>query len=66
MLAPWRSISRPITFFFPFAEFEPVTPKGEEEPPMKPNTFGVLLVGEVTMPPRQIWRAVMKNQAECQ
>jgi DNA-binding beta-propeller fold protein YncE len=31
--------------FLPLAEFEPVTPKGEEEPPMKPNTFGVLLVG---------------------
>lgn len=32
--------------FLPIAEFEPVTPKGEEEPPMKPNSFGVLLVGE--------------------
>ncbi len=32
--------------FLPIAEFEPVTPKGEEEPPMKPNTFGVLLVGK--------------------
>jgi DNA-binding beta-propeller fold protein YncE len=31
--------------FLPIAEFEPVTPKGEEEPPMKPNSFGVLLVG---------------------
>ena len=31
--------------FLPFAEFEPVTPKGEEEPPMKPHSFGVLLVG---------------------
>jgi DNA-binding beta-propeller fold protein YncE len=30
--------------FLPIAEFEPVAPKGEEEPPMKPNTFGVLLV----------------------
>ena len=30
--------------FLPIAEFEPVTPKGEEEPPMKPNSFGVLLV----------------------
>src|SRR5580700_2450387 len=32
--------------FLPIAEFEAVTPKGEEEPPMKPNTFGVLLVGK--------------------
>jgi DNA-binding beta-propeller fold protein YncE len=32
--------------FLPFAEFEPVAPKGEEEPPMKPNTFGLLLVGK--------------------
>jgi DNA-binding beta-propeller fold protein YncE len=32
--------------FLPIAEFEPVTPKGEEEPPMKPNSFGVLLVGK--------------------
>jgi DNA-binding beta-propeller fold protein YncE len=32
--------------FLPIAEFEPVAPKGEEEPPMKPNTFGVLLVGK--------------------
>jgi DNA-binding beta-propeller fold protein YncE len=31
--------------FLPIAEFEPVTPKGEEEPPMKPNSFGILLVG---------------------
>jgi hypothetical protein len=31
--------------FLPVAEFEPVTAKGEEEPPMKPNTFGILLVG---------------------
>jgi DNA-binding beta-propeller fold protein YncE len=31
--------------FLPIADFEPVAPKGEEEPPMKPNTFGVLLVG---------------------
>jgi DNA-binding beta-propeller fold protein YncE len=30
--------------FLPIAEFEPVAPKGEEEPPMKPNSFGVLLV----------------------
>jgi DNA-binding beta-propeller fold protein YncE len=36
---------RTHSIFLPFAEFEPVTPKGEEEPPMKPNTFGVLLVG---------------------
>jgi DNA-binding beta-propeller fold protein YncE len=32
--------------FLPIADFEPVTPKGEEDPPMKPNTFGVLLVGK--------------------
>lgn len=32
--------------FLPIAEFEPVTPKGEEEPPMKPNSFGVLVVGK--------------------
>jgi YVTN family beta-propeller protein len=32
--------------FLPLAEFEPVAPKGEEEPPMKPNTFGLLLVGK--------------------
>lgn len=30
--------------FLPLAEFEPVAPKGEQEPPMKPDTFGVLLV----------------------
>ena len=33
------------SIFLPIAEFEPVTPKGEEEPAMKPNTFGVLRVG---------------------
>jgi DNA-binding beta-propeller fold protein YncE len=32
--------------FLPIADFEAVTPKGEEEPPMKPNTFGVLVVGK--------------------
>jgi len=32
--------------FLPIAEFEPVAPKGEEEPPMKANSFGVLLVGK--------------------
>jgi YVTN family beta-propeller protein len=32
--------------FLPIAEFEPVAPKGEEEPPMKPNTFGLLLVAK--------------------
>jgi len=32
--------------FLPVAQFEPVAPKGEEEPPMKPNTFGVLLVSK--------------------
>jgi len=30
--------------FLPIAEFEPVPAKEDEEPPMKPNTFGVLLV----------------------
>jgi DNA-binding beta-propeller fold protein YncE len=33
------------SIFLPFAEFEPVTAKGEEEPPMKPDSFGLLLVG---------------------
>jgi DNA-binding beta-propeller fold protein YncE len=32
--------------FLPIADFEPVAPKGEEEPPMKPNSFGVLQVGK--------------------
>jgi DNA-binding beta-propeller fold protein YncE len=32
--------------FLPVAEFEAVAPKGEEEPPMKPNSFEVLLVGK--------------------
>jgi len=32
--------------FLPIAEFEPVAPKGDEEPPMKPESFGVLLVGK--------------------
>lgn len=32
--------------FLPIAEFEPVAPKGEEEPPMKPNSFGLLLVAK--------------------
>jgi DNA-binding beta-propeller fold protein YncE len=32
--------------FLPIAEFEPVTPKGDEEPPMKPNTFELLLVAK--------------------
>lgn len=32
--------------FLPVADFESVIPKGEDEPPMKPNTFGVLLVGK--------------------
>jgi DNA-binding beta-propeller fold protein YncE len=33
--------------FLPIAEFEPVAPKGdEEEPPMKPNSFGVILVAK--------------------
>jgi YVTN family beta-propeller protein len=34
------------TIFLPIAEFEPVAPKGEEEPPMKPNTLGLLLVAK--------------------
>ena len=34
------------SIFLPIADFEPVTPKGEDEPPMKPNTFGVLLVAK--------------------
>jgi DNA-binding beta-propeller fold protein YncE len=32
--------------FLPIADFESAIPKGEDEPPMKPNTFGVLLVGK--------------------
>lgn len=32
--------------FLPIAEFEPVTAKGDEEPPMKPNTFELLLVAK--------------------
>jgi DNA-binding beta-propeller fold protein YncE len=32
--------------FLPITEFESTIPKGEDEPPMKPNTFGVLLVGK--------------------
>jgi DNA-binding beta-propeller fold protein YncE len=32
--------------FLPIAEFEPVAPKGDEEPPMKPNSFEVLLVAK--------------------
>ena len=32
--------------FLPIAEFEPVAPKGDEEPPMKPNSFGLLLVAK--------------------
>lgn len=31
--------------FLPAAEFEAVTPQGERRPPMKPGTFGVLVVG---------------------
>jgi DNA-binding beta-propeller fold protein YncE len=37
--------SKTHNIFLPISDFEPVAPKGEEEPPMKPNTFGVLLVG---------------------
>ena len=32
--------------FLPIAEFEPVAPKGDEEPPMKPDSFGLLLVAK--------------------
>jgi DNA-binding beta-propeller fold protein YncE len=32
--------------FLPIADFEPVAPKGDEEPPMKPESFGVLLVSK--------------------
>src|SRR5579864_9074765 len=32
--------------FLPIADFESAIPKGEDEPPMKPNTFGVLLVSK--------------------
>jgi DNA-binding beta-propeller fold protein YncE len=32
--------------FLPVAEFEEVTPKGERRPPMKPNSFQVLLVSK--------------------
>lgn len=32
--------------FLPVAEFESVTPPGQRRPPMKPNSFGVLLVSK--------------------
>jgi DNA-binding beta-propeller fold protein YncE len=32
--------------FLPIADFESAIPKGEDEPPMKPNTFGVLVVSK--------------------
>jgi DNA-binding beta-propeller fold protein YncE len=32
--------------FLPIADFESAIPKGEDEPPVKPNTFGVLLVSK--------------------
>jgi len=32
--------------FLPVAEFEPASAKGDEEPPMKPNTFELLLVAK--------------------
>ncbi|MGH9711771.1 MAG: YncE family protein [Candidatus Acidiferrales bacterium] len=32
--------------FLPEADFEAVTPPGERRPPMKPGTFGVLVVGK--------------------
>jgi hypothetical protein len=31
--------------FLPVADFEAVTPPGERRPPMKANSFAVLLVG---------------------
>ena len=34
------------TVFLPISEFEAVIPKGEHRPPMKPGTFGVLVVGK--------------------
>lgn len=38
--------SKTHNIFLPIADFEPVAPKGEEEPPMKANSFGVLLVSK--------------------
>jgi DNA-binding beta-propeller fold protein YncE len=38
--------SKTHNIFLPIADFEPVAPKGEEEPPMKPDSFGVLLVNK--------------------
>lgn len=38
--------SKTHNIYLPIADFEPVTPKGEEDPPMKPNSFGVLLVSK--------------------
>jgi DNA-binding beta-propeller fold protein YncE len=38
--------SKTHNIFLPIADFEPVAPKGDEEPPMKPDSFGVLLVGK--------------------
>jgi DNA-binding beta-propeller fold protein YncE len=32
--------------FLPIADFDPITPKGEDEPPMKENTFGLLVVAK--------------------
>jgi hypothetical protein len=37
--------SKTHNILLPVAEFEAVTPQGERRPPMKPGTFGVLLVG---------------------
>jgi DNA-binding beta-propeller fold protein YncE len=34
------------SIFLPIGDFESVIPKGEDEPAMKPNTFGVLLVSK--------------------
>jgi DNA-binding beta-propeller fold protein YncE len=38
--------SKTHNIFLPVSDFESTIPKGEDEPPMKPNTFGVLLVGK--------------------
>lgn len=38
--------SKTHNIFLPVSDFESVIPKGEDEPPMKPNTFGVLLVSK--------------------
>ena len=45
-LAPWPLTSRTHNIFLPVAEFEEVTPPGQRRPPMKPNSFRVLLVSK--------------------